>query len=47
MTLAISLALLPVAFVTAMAARDLHLWWRQLKHIRQLPEACQQELIRR
>ena len=38
MILAISLALLPVAFVAVMATIDLRSWWRQLKNIRALPE---------
>jgi hypothetical protein len=38
MIVAIVLALLPVAFVVAMATRDLRPWRRTLKHIRSLPE---------
>jgi hypothetical protein len=38
MILAIVLALLPVAFVAAMATRDLRPWRRTLKYIRALPE---------
>jgi hypothetical protein len=38
MILATTLALLPVAFVLVMSARELRPWWRQLKQIRALPE---------
>lgn len=38
MILAVSLALLPVAFVAVMATLDLLPWWRQLRDIRALPE---------
>jgi hypothetical protein len=38
MIIAIYLALLPVGFVTVMAARELRPWWRQLRQIRALPE---------
>lgn len=44
MIIAINLALLPVAFVVVMAARELRPWWRQLRQIRALPEL---KLIRR
>lgn len=43
MILAIALALMPVAFVAAMATHDLRPWRRTLKHIRALPEICQPE----
>jgi hypothetical protein len=43
MIIAINLALLPVAFVVAMAARELRPWWRQLRQIRALPESIQRE----
>jgi hypothetical protein len=38
MLIAINLALLPVAFVAAMAVRELRPWWRQFRQIRALPE---------
>jgi hypothetical protein len=41
MFIAIDLALLPVGFVTVMAARELRPWWRQLRQIRALPELRQ------
>ncbi|HKO27123.1 MAG TPA: hypothetical protein VJU80_06665 [Solirubrobacteraceae bacterium] len=44
MIIAINLALLPVAFVAVMVARELRPWWRQLRQIRALPEL---KLIRR
>ena len=43
MILAVFLALLPVAFVVAMASRYLRPWRRTLKHIRALPESGQPE----
>jgi hypothetical protein len=43
MIIAINLALLPVAFVTVMAARELRPWWRQLRQIRALPELIRRE----
>jgi len=43
MILAVFLALLPVAFVVAMATRDLRPWRRTLKYIRALPECGQPE----
>ena len=44
MILAVSLALLPIAFVAVMATLELHSWWRQLKHIRELPELGPEEV---
>jgi hypothetical protein len=44
MIIAIYLALLPVAFVGAMAARELRPWWRQLRQIRALPESIRRDL---
>jgi hypothetical protein len=46
MLIAINLALLPVAFVAAMAARELRPWWRQWQQIRALPESIKRELPR-
>jgi hypothetical protein len=43
MFIAIDLALLPVAFVGAMAARELRPWWRQWQQIRALPESIRRE----
>jgi hypothetical protein len=43
MIIAINLALLPVAFVTAMATLELLPWWRQLRQIRALPESIRSE----
>jgi hypothetical protein len=40
---AILLALLPVAFVIAMATGELRPWRRTLKYIRALPESTQPE----
>ena len=44
MIIAINLALLPVAFVVAMSARELRPWWRQLRQIRALPEPIRRDL---
>jgi hypothetical protein len=43
MIIAINLALLPVAFVVAMALRELRPWWRQLRQIRALPESIHRQ----
>ena len=43
MLIAINLTPLPVAFVAAMAARELRPWWRQWQQIRALPESVQGE----
>jgi len=43
MIIAINLALLPVAFVVAMVARELRPWWRQWQQIRALPESIRRE----
>ena len=43
MFIAINLALLPVAFVALMAARELRPWWRQLQQIRALPQLIRRE----
>ena len=43
MIIAINLALLPVAFVGMMVARELRPWWRQLRQIRALPELIRQK----
>jgi hypothetical protein len=43
MIIATYLALMPVAFVVAMAARELRPWWRQLKQIRALPEPIRRD----
>jgi len=44
MIIAVYLALLPVAFVGAMAARELRPWWRQLRQIRALPESIRRDV---
>jgi hypothetical protein len=46
MFIAINLALLPVAFVAVMVARELRPWWRQLRQIRDLPELIRREPTR-
>jgi hypothetical protein len=38
------LALLPVVIVVGVATHELRLWWRQLRHIRALPEASSREV---
>jgi hypothetical protein len=38
MILSISIALLPVLFISVMTIRDLRPWWRQYKLIHALPE---------
>jgi hypothetical protein len=46
MFIAINLALLPVALVTAMAARESRPRWRQLQQIRALPQLIRREAPR-
>jgi hypothetical protein len=41
------LALLPVVIVVGMAARDLRLWWRELRNIRALDLAAATEDLAR
>lgn len=43
MIIAINLALLPVAFVALMVAREPRPWWRRLRQIRALPELIRRE----
>ena len=43
MIIAIYLALLPVGFVTVMAARELRPCWRQLRQVGALPESIRPE----
>jgi hypothetical protein len=44
MILATILASLPLGIILVVVARDLRPWWRQLRHIRALPETRSREV---